>query len=479
MTLADDTRWMDATDQAALVAAGSVSPSELLEAAIERIERYDPPLNAVNIRWFDHARELAADHDLPDGPFRGVPFLLKDIGTEFAGQPMTSGNLALKDLMPEADHDSDLVARYRAAGLVIAGRTASSEFGSLPVTETDAWGATRNPWSLDRTPGGSSGGAAAAVASGMVPIAHGSDGGGSIRIPASCCGLFGLKPSQGRITMAPDRSETMVAVDHVLSRSVRDSARMLDATCGPGVGDTIVAPPPARPYADEVGADPGSLRIGLLDTHPRGGQLDPAVVMAVREAADMLEALGHRVEPGHPEALGDAAAPMNYGMVRSPTVALMIDAIAESVGRELADHEVQSFNWAQAEAGRGMAATTLAATVEAVSGWRRRVHRWWADGWDLLLSPTLRTPPPPIGTFAPDPTDPWAALMRAGEFVPFTPAFNATGQPAVSLPLRWTDEGLPIGVQLVAAYGREDVLIRVSSQLEAAHPWARRRPPGP
>jgi amidase len=483
MTLADETRWLDATDQAALVASGDATPLELLDAAIERIERLDPALNAVNISWFGEAREVAADPDLPGGPFRGVPFLLKDLFAEMAGTPMTNGNAALAELMPRSTFDSDLVARYKAAGLVIAGRTASPEFGSLPVTESVPFGATRNPWALDRTPGGSSGGAAAAVASGMVPVAHASDGGGSIRIPASCCGLFGLKPTQGRITMAPNGAETAVAVNHVVARSVRDSALMLDATHGPGVGDALMAPPPRRPYIDEVGADPGSLRIGLLDHDPRGVQLDDAVIHAVRSAAEQLEALGHRVEPGHPEALGDAEVGQRYGMSRSPVMTRIVDALAETIGRECTTDDVEAMTWAQVEMGRTMSALDLVATAEIVQAWRRKVHQWWADGWDLLLTPTLAAPPLPIGGLygdqgdGIDPDNPMAPSIRSGRFVAFTPQFNASGQPAINMPLHWNDAGLPIGVQLVAAYGREDVLIRIASQLEAAAPWADRHPP--
>src|SRR6478735_12250260 len=280
--LADQTRWMDATDQATLVASGDVSPSELLEAAIERIERIDPALNAVVIRWFDHAREIAASPDLPSGPFRGVPFLIKDLFADYAGQRISNGNVALKEAHVISGADTTLVSRYRAAGLVIAGRTNSPELGSVPVTEPVAWGATHNPWDTTRTPGGSSGGAAAAVASGMVPFAHASDGGGSIRIPASCCGLVGLKTSQGRITLGPFRTESGLSVELCVSRTVRDTARLLDAVHGPGVGDTVIAPPPARPYVDELGADPGRLRIGLLDRHPReGGTVHPECVTAV------------------------------------------------------------------------------------------------------------------------------------------------------------------------------------------------------
>ncbi len=267
-SLADDTRWMDATEQAELVAKGEFTPVELLDAAVERIERDDAAINAVVLRWFDRAREVAASAELPDGPFRGVPFLLKDLFASMAGTPLTNGNKALAAAPPVSAIDTTLVSRHRVAGFVIAGRTNSPELGSLPVTEPEAYGPTRNPWNLDHTPGGSSGGSAAAVAAGMVPIAHASDGGGSIRIPASCCGLVGLKVSQGRISMGPLRAESGLGVEHCVSRTVRDTARLLDATHGPGVGDTVSAPPPVRPYADEVGADPGSCGSGSSTTIP-------------------------------------------------------------------------------------------------------------------------------------------------------------------------------------------------------------------
>src|ERR1700736_334217 len=297
---------MDAVDQAALVRKGEVTPLELLEAAIERIERIDPVLNAVVIRWFDHARDTARA-ELPDGPFRGVPFLIKDLFAGYAGQRISNGNVALKNAKVISDADTTLVSRYRSAGLVIAGRTNSPELGSVPTTDPLAWGATHTPWDTSRSPGGSSGGAAAAVASGMVPFAHASDGGGSIRIPASCCGLVGLKPSQGRITLGPVRDETALSVELCVSRTVRDTAALLDATRGPGIGDTVIAPAPSRPYLEEVGADPGLLRIGILDHHPQGGRVDAEVTHAAQAVGQLLESLGHHVEATWPKALEDAA----------------------------------------------------------------------------------------------------------------------------------------------------------------------------
>jgi amidase len=474
-SLATETRWMDATDQAALVRRGDVSPTELLDAALERIEAIDPQLNAVIIRWFDAARD-AATH-LPDGPFSGVPFLLKDLWAHFAGQPLTNGCSALKDALPISPTDTTLVGRFRQAGLNIAGRTNSPEFGSLPTTEPIAWGATRNPWNLDHSPGGSSGGSAAAVAAGMVPFAHASDGGGSIRIPASCCGLVGLKPSQGRITLGPFRDESNLGVELCVSRTVRDTAALLDAVRGPGVGDTVIAPAPLRPYIEELGVDPGRLRIGLLDTHPLGGALHDECRDAVRAAAALLESLGHHVEHGYPDALANRDFGRRFSALWSTNMGVSLKRIEDQLGRPVDDDDVEPVNRAQVEFARNVSAVDYALALAATVEFRRSIQQWWADGWDLLLTPTLAEPPTPLGTFANDSDAPMAPMVRAAAYVPFTPPFNSSGQPAINLPLHWSSAGLPIGVQLVAAYGREDVLLRVAAQVESATPWADRRPP--
>lgn len=476
MGIAEDTRWLDAIDQAALVARGDVSPSELLDAAIERIDRGDGALNAVTIEWFDRARESAAT-GLPDGPFHGVPFLLKDLWAHFEGEPLTNGCQALKDALPRSTADTTLVQRFRAAGLSIAGRTNSPEFGSLPTTEPTAWGPTRNPWGVDHSPGGSSGGAAAAVAAGFVPIAHASDGGGSIRIPASCCGLVGLKPSQGRITLGPFREEGNLGVELCVSRSVRDTAALLDAVRGPGVGDTVIAPAPWRPYADEVGEEPGRLRIGVLDTFPDGRPVHADCATAVRRAAKLLEELGHAVEPGFPPALANADFTHRFSALWSTNMGASLARVASQLGRDLDAGDVEPVNWAQAEFAHRFDAVDYALALAANVEFRRAVQSWWAEGWDLLLTPTLAEPPVRIGEFANDPTDPMAPMKRATGYVAFTPAFNASGQPAINVPLHWNESGIPVGVQLVAAYAREDVLIRVASQLEAALPWEGRHPP--
>jgi len=475
-SLADDTRWLDATAQADLVAKGDVSPIELVEAAIERAERYDSKLNALTYRWFDAARQLATSSDLPEGPFRGVPYLLKDLYAAEAGKPLSNGSKAYKEANYVSTEDTTLVSRYKASGLISIGRSNSPEFGSVPVTEPEAWGPTRNPWDLTRTSGGSSGGSAAAVATGIVPIAHASDGGGSIRIPASCCGLVGLKISQGRISMGPLRDESNLGVEHCVSRSVRDSARLLDATHGPGIGDVIIAPTPRRPFIEEVGADPGRLRIGLLDFNPRGGEVHADCVDGVHKTAKLLESLGHHVEPGFPEILSDEEIGRAFSMLWSTNMGTAIRRFNEALGREMTTDDIEAMNWAQAQFAKGVNAVDYSLAQASSVKFRRAIQSWWSRGWDLLLTPTLSAPPLLIGSLPNNPEHPMTPLMTGGAWVSFTSQFNISGQPAISLPLHRNADGLPIGMQLVAAYGREDVLIRVASQLEQAAPWAHLKP---
>jgi amidase len=467
-----DLAWLDATAQAELVRNGEVSPLELIEAAIARIEKVDPELNAVIHHRFDKAIAEAKAGDLPDGPFRGVPFLVKDLYAGSAGDPMHNGTRVLKDANHVAPYDSWLVARYRAAGFVITGRTNTPEFGLVPTTEPVSHGATHNPWNLDHTPGGSSGGSAAAVAAGLVPVAHASDGGGSIRIPASMCGCVGLKVTRGRITLGPDGDESLVSVHNVVSRSVRDTAAVLDATHGPGPGDMAIAPPPARPYIEEVGADAGRLRIGLMATSP-AGDLHPDCEHAVRRAAALLERLGHHVEASHPRVLDDPSTAQTFGARWCTQALRTVTATGQLVGRPLTADDVEPITWIMAEAGKGFSGLDYATALHASMVFTRRVASWWDDGWDLLLTPTLGATPPKLGELL----DPSGGAARVAALVPYTTHFNVTGQPAISLPLHWNDDGLPIGVQLAAAYGREDLLIRVAAQLEAAAPWADRRPP--
>ena len=475
-SLADDTRWLDATAQAELVASGKVTPLEMVNAAIERVERYDGALNALTYRWFDAARQLASSSELPEGPFRGVPYLLKDLYAAEAGKPLSNGSKAYKAADYVSTEDSTLVSRYKASGLISIGRSNSPEFGSVPVTEPEAWGPTRNPWDLSRTPGGSSGGSASAVAAGIVPIAHASDGGGSIRIPAACCGLVGLKVSQGRISMGPSRDESNLGVEHCVSRSVRDSARLLDATHGPGIGDVIIAPTPRRPFIDEVGADPGRLRIGFLDFNPRGGDVHADCVDGVHKTAKLLESLGHHVEPGFPEIFSDNDFGRAFSMLWSTNMGTAIRRFSQALGREMTPNDIEAMNWAQAEFAKGVNGVDFSLAQASSIQFRRAIQSWWTKGWDLLLTPTLSAPPLPIGSMPNNPERPMTPLMTAGSWVAFTSQFNISGQPAISLPLHRTAEGLPVGMQLAAAYGREDVLIRVASQLEQAAPWAHLTP---
>jgi amidase len=311
----------------------------------------------------------------------------------------------------------------------------------------------------------------------MVPVAHASDGGGSIRIPASMCGLVGLKVSRGRITLGPDRDESGLSVNHVVSRSVRDAAAFLDATAGPGPGDMAIAPAPARPYRDEVGADAGRLRVGLL-AHSPAGDLHPDCEKAVREAAALLESLGHDVELSHPGALDHAPETGRTFMARWSTGAkLNLEVHGRIVGRDLTADDVEPATWAMAEMADGVTGVDLARALVASATFTRELASWWADGFDLLLTPTLGGPPPQLGELTATAEDPWTSMAKVASLVPYTTHFNVSGQPAISLPLHWNDAGLPIGVQLVAAYGCEDVLLRVAAQLEAARPWADRRPP--
>jgi amidase len=476
--MADDFAFADATTQAELVRRRDASPRELVDAAIARIERLNPQLNAVIHPLFEKARK-AAESPLPDGPFRGVPFLLKDILGTSAGDPYHMGMGFLRQQRWMEPGDAALTSRFRAAGLVVCGRTNVPELGLMPSTEPAATGPTRNPWDPTRSPGGSSGGSAAAVASGMVPVAHANDGGGSIRIPASACGLVGLKPSRGRTSLGPASGELWAGfgAEGVVSRSVRDTAAILDAIEGYETGDPYTAPAPLRPYREEVGADPGRLRIGLLAEDPRGAApVHPDCAAAAQAAARLLASLGHRVEESHPTVLADPAFAEAIILIVTTSVARDLDLWAERTKRRLHEHDVEPTTWLMAEAGRGPSARDYIRAVAAMHAATREVLGWWRRGFDLLLTPTLPEPPTVLGSFTPTPDEPMRGLLHATSFVTFTMPFNATGQPAISLPLHWTGAGLPIGVQLVAAYGREDLLLRVAAQLEQAAPWAARRP---
>lgn len=471
---------IDATEQARMIRDREASPSELVEEAIGRLERLNPQLNAMIHPVIDQAREAAAG-ELPDGPFRGVPFLVKDLSCYMEGVPVHEGMRVLKQAGHVADHDMWLTRRFREAGFVILGRTNVPELGILPTTEPVAYGPTRNPWDLDRSPGGSSGGSAAAVAAGIVAAAHGNDGGGSIRIPASHCGLVGLKPSRARVSLAPDFGDLLggLVVELALTRSVRDAAGILDAVHGPAPGDPYAAPPPERPYADEVGADPGRLRIGVMMTPP-GGQFEthPECVQAVKGAAAALEELGHHLEEGYPAEMDVPELVANFIVRWTVSQDYNLKYWGGVIGREIGPDDVEPCTWALAEQGRSQTGGDYLLAVEQAQVSSRRLAAWWAeDGFDLLLTPTCAEPPPRLGEFESPPDNPMAPLLRAIPFGTFTAGFNTTGQPAISLPLHITADGLPVGIQLVAAYGREDLLLRVAAQLEQARPWADRTPP--
>jgi amidase len=472
---------IDATAQAELVRAGEVSPLELVEEAIARVEALNPALNAVIHEFFEPAREAAAG-ELPDGPFRGVPFMRKDLGAMVAGEPLHLGMRLLKQAGFRAPIDSYLAQRFRDAGLVTIAKTNTPELGILPTTEPRAYGATRNPWDVERTPGGSSGGSAAAVAAGMVAIAHANDGGGSIRIPASNCGLFGLKPTRARISEGPLIGDTMsgLVAEFAVTRSVRDAARLLDAVAGPAPGDPYAAPPPARSYAAELEREPGPLRIGLLEQPAVPGLAsDPDCVAAVRDARDLLGSLGHRVEESSPvdPGLAEALDLEDTFLTRwAAGQAATLDQLAELAGREIVAEDVEPLTWALAEIGRERSSGRYLRDVAVHQVVTRTVAGWFEQGYDLLLTPTLAEPPLPLGTLDDSGPDPMSAFHRAIPSGAFTALFNITGHPAASLPLHWSADGLPIGVQLVAAFGREDVLLAASAQLERARPWAARTP---
>ncbi|MGH9170397.1 MAG: amidase [Acidimicrobiales bacterium] len=469
--------FTDATGQADLVARGEATPLELVQAGIERVEALNGQLNAVIHERFEAAGREAAGP--LSGPLAGVPILLKDLGAPMAGEPMHAGMAVLKQAGFRPGRDAFLVSKLRAAGCVVLGRTNCPEMGTNITTEPLAYGPARNPWSLDHSTGGSSGGSAAAVASGMVPVAHGNDGGGSIRIPAANCGLFGLKPSRGRVSPGPEPSESSWAgstIDHMLTRTVRDSATLLDILSGEMPGDLFVAPPPARRFAEEVGAEPGRLKIGLLDHSPRAEyQCDPVCAAAAQSAGALLERLGHTVVQGaYPKAMSDEDFQRHFVVLVTTAVAQALSSWSTVLGRTVEASELEPDNQMFAALGGSVPATTYLETLLWAEGWRRAMASFWSDeGYDLLLSPVLAVTPPRLGELS----EPGVGQERVVAALQFTPHFNLSGQPAMSLPLCWTDDGLPVGVQLVAAYGREDLLLRVASQVEQAAPWAERKPP--
>ena len=486
----------DSLDLAQLVRSRQASPRELVDQAIARIERLNPALNAVIHPMFAQARRVA---DAPlansEAPFAGVPFLIKDLLTAFAGEPMANGSRLYEGWRP--DHDSEVMRRYRQSGVIVLGKTNTPELGLAPFTEPKAKGITRNPWMLERTAGGSSGGSAAAVASGMVTMAGGGDGGGSLRIPASCCGLFGFKATRGRVPTGPDDGELWAGAvtEGVVTRSVRDSAAMLDALHGEDVGAPYAAPPRERPFLDEVASEPGRLRIAFTDAPMLGHAIHPDCSAAMRDAASLLESLGHHVEERAPVIDRDAFSRAFVTIVCGEVVADLNDA-APRVGRAATRRDVEVATWGLATLGAAVSAGDYASAQRYLQRTARTLGRFFEDV-DVLLTPTLGAPPVLHGALQPTAGEErllklFGALGAGGimkrfgaiedaaasvfDFTPYPPLFNISGQPAMSVPLFWNGEGLPIGVQLAGRFGDDATLFRLAGQLERARPWADRWP---
>lgn len=469
----DDLAPFDAVGLAELVRRKELQPIELVDAAIDRIERVNPTINAVVTPMYGQAREVAS-RPIPDGPLAGVPFLLKDFLAEYAGVRFTEGTAFLREYVPP--EDSELVRRYKRAGLIVVGKTNTPELAIGATTEPRLFGPTRNPWDTSRTAGGSSGGAAAAVAVGMVPMAHGNDAGGSIRIPASCCGVFGLKPTRGRLPLGPHYGDLFSGLvsEHALTRSVRDSAALLDATAGPDPGDPYWAPPPARRFADEIGAPAGRLRIAFSARTPLGTEVHPDCIAALRDAAKLCDELGHDVVEAAPRFDGELLW-QSFTTMLTAGFAWAIADWGRRTGRPPAPEHFEPFVWAFTERGRQLRAPDYLLALQDLQRLTRTIARFFADH-DVWLTPTLAEPPVPLGTFRFSGQDPFELRRRIAAFSPFTYIGNVTGQPAMSVPLSWNAAGLPLGTHFMGRFGEEATLFRLASQLEAARPWTRRRP---
>lgn len=464
----------DALGLAALVRDGEVSPEELLDAALAAARAVDGDVNSIVSDLEEHAREELR-RGPGDGPFRGVPFLLKDLRAALAGHVTASGSDFLADNV--AEQDSDMVARLRAAGLVIFGFTNSPEFGMSPSTEPRRNGPTRNPWDLGVSAGGSSGGAAAAVAAGIVPAAHGSDGGGSIRIPAACCGVFGFKPSRGVNPAGPVMGEAWngLSVEHALTRSVRDSAALLDVTKGPGVGDPYASPVLPGSLLETLEREPGPLRVAVQTAPVSGTPVDEECLAAVREAAALLEDLGHHVEEAVP-TYDTALAGRSYRIVIGANVQAAIREHAERIGRDPRPGELENVLEVRGAEARQLTAIDLARAVWGMHRTGRSVGAFLTEH-DVLLTPTLAAPPLPLGTLDMSTRDVDAYLDAVYRWIPFTSIANICGIPAMSVPFGRTAAGLPLGVQFISGFGRDDLLLRLAAQLERARPWDDERPP--
>jgi amidase len=470
----DDYSSYDGLGLAKLVKDKKARPIELVDAAIARIEKHNPTLNAVVWTMFDRARDMARKK-LPDGPFRGVPFLLKDALGDLEGAPTRQGS-ALIPATPRTQ-TATLTRRFLAAGLVPLGKTNVPEFALLPTTESRLYGPACNPWNIRHTTGGSSGGSAAAVAAGIVPVAHANDGGGSIRIPASCCGLVGLKPTRGRTSFGPEHGEGWggLEVEHVVSRSVRDTAAMLDATAGSVPGDPYWAPPQPKSYLVASRKAPLTLRVAVIRARPDGGAPHADCLAAVDHAARLCKSLGHKVETvDPPKAWADAGAP--WIVLYATSLVAQVDEICEATGAKPSPENLEGLTRGLYAMGSGMTAAQYQRALNALHAASRAVAQWH-EKFDVALTPTLGKPPIALGEIDIHSTDLGNAIPRLLDFVPFTGIENSTGQPAISLPLHWNAAGLPIGVQFVGRFGDEVTLLRLATQLENADPWKDRHPP--
>ncbi len=484
----------DGLGLAELVRNKQISPIELVEEAIQRIEQHNPKLNAVIYKMYDQARQ-AAQSPLPEGPFQGVPFLVKDLISTIAGIPTGSGNRLLKDI--PAQIDSELIKRFKAAGVVILGKTNTPEFGITPYTEPECYGPTHNPWDLERTPGGSSGGSAAAVAARLVPMASGGDGGGSIRIPSSCCGIFGFKPSRGRVPSGPVIGEAWrgFTTEHVLTRSVRDSAAMLDAINGADPGAPYLPPPQERPFLDETKLAPPKLRIAFTSQPFLGNYVDEECKRGLEKTVQLLESLGHELYEDAPVFDYQAFA-LDFLKIIMAETAADIEWAAGKAGRKPSPADFEPSTYSLGLLGKVFSSGDYASAARNLQMAGRKIGQFF-ERYDILLTPTLAEPPVKIGSLQP-PSSELAAMkainaLNAGwlikamgmveplakkvfSFMPYTPLFNVTGQPSMSVPLHWTSTGLPVGMHFIAGLGEDAVLFRLAAQLEQAQPWAHKAP---
>jgi len=480
----------DAIGLGRMVRDGEIKSSELVEMTIERIEQVNPKLNAVIYKMYDEARTLAEQWDKEissgkkiDAVFSGVPFLLKDLIAEYGGVPLHEGSSAVKGYISKVD--TELVKRHKAAGLITIGKTNTPEFGCLPTTEPELFGPTINPWNPDIIPGGSSGGSAVAVATGIVPLAHGNDGGGSIRIPASCNGIFGLKPTRARNPMGPYFGDVGngIAVEHGLSRTVRDSAALLDATSGTAIGDPYYAPPKKRPYLEEVGAEVGRLKIGYMTSIPFGwsfaNNIDPECEKSVRDAAKLCESLGHQVEEINPEDLSYKNLFMHFGTIFSSTTGHIVQFWERELGKEISQDQLEPVTWLVYQNAATRTGADYLVAIEECQRFSRKVAHWFQNGnYDILLNTTLTVPPVKPGRLvAENLRKAGKAIQLMNQLTAFTFVYNVTGQPAMSVPLYWTADNIPIGIQFAAPFGEEGLLFRLAAQLEKERPWIDRKPP--